>query len=44
MLERLDKGEKLPTQYPYPVQVVRLGDVLTMVALGGEVVKDYGCA
>lgn len=41
MLERLDKGEKLPTQYPYPVQVVRFGDVLTMVALGGEVVVDY---
>ena len=41
MLERLDKGEKLPTRYPYPVQVVRFGDVLTMVALGGEVVVDY---
>jgi len=41
MLERLDKGEKLPTQYPYPVQVVRFGDALTMVALGGEVVVDY---
>ncbi|MBM3829351.1 MAG: hypothetical protein FJ406_02310 [Verrucomicrobia bacterium] len=41
MLERLDKGEKLPTQYPYPVQVVRFGDALTLVALGGEVVVDY---
>jgi neutral ceramidase len=41
MLERLDKGEKLPTQYPYPVQVVRFGDAVTMVALGGEVVVDY---
>lgn len=41
MLERLDKGEKLPTQYPYPVQVMRFGDALTMVALGGEVVVDY---
>ncbi|MEQ2010359.1 MAG: neutral/alkaline non-lysosomal ceramidase N-terminal domain-containing protein [Limisphaerales bacterium] len=41
MLERLDKGEKLPTQYPYPVQVVRFGDALTMVTLGGEVVVDY---
>lgn len=41
MLERLEKGEKLPTQYPYPVQVVRFGDALTMVALGGEVVVDY---
>ena len=41
MLERLDKGEKLPTQYPYPVQVVQFGDAVTMVALGGEVVVDY---
>ena len=41
MLELLDKGEKLPTQYPYPVQVVRFGDALTMVALGGEVVVDF---
>ncbi|NBR05860.1 MAG: hypothetical protein EBT92_08815 [Planctomycetes bacterium] len=41
MLTRLEKGEKLPTIYPYPVQVIGLGDGLTMVALGGEVVVDY---
>ena len=41
MLERLDKGERLPTQYPYPVQMVRLGEGITLVALGGEVVVDY---
>ncbi|HEY1051516.1 MAG TPA: hypothetical protein VGE39_17205, partial [Prosthecobacter sp.] len=41
LLERLDKGEALPTTYPYPVQVVRLGDALTCVTLGGEVVVDY---
>lgn len=41
MLERLEKGEKLPTVYPYPVQVIKLGDDLTMAALGGEVVVDY---
>ena len=41
MLEKLDKGEKLPGDYPYPVQVVRFGEVLTLVALGGEVVVDY---
>jgi len=41
MLDRLEKGEKLPTQYPYPVQVVRFGDALTLVALGGEVVVDF---
>jgi hypothetical protein len=31
----------LAKEYPYPVQVLRLGDQLTMVALGGEVVVDY---
>lgn len=31
----------LPSTYPYPVQVLRLGDALTMVTLGGEVVVDY---
>ena len=41
MLDRLEKGEKLPTTYPYPVQVIRLGDTNTLVALGGEVVVDY---
>ena len=41
MIERLDKGGKLPTQYPYPVQVVQFGDVITLVALGGEVVVDF---
>ena len=41
MLAKLDKGEKLPVNYPYPVQVVRFGDALTLVALGGEVVVDY---
>ncbi|NBV24202.1 MAG: hypothetical protein EBS05_20080 [Proteobacteria bacterium] len=41
MLEKLEKGEPLPTQYPYPVQVVQFGDTLTVVALGGETVVDY---
>lgn len=31
----------LAKDYPYPVQVLRLGDQLTMVTLGGEVVVDY---
>lgn len=36
-----EKG-KLPENYPnYPVQVVRLGDRVTWVALGGEAVVDY---
>ena len=41
LLERLDKGESLPATYPYPVQVIRLGEADTIVALGGEVVVDY---
>jgi neutral ceramidase len=41
LLGRLDAGETLPSDYPYPVQVVRLGDALTLVALAGEVVVDY---
>lgn len=41
LLGRLDAGEPLPTEYPYPVQLLRLGNDLTLVALGGEVVVDY---
>lgn len=41
LLSELDAGRPLPTEYPYPVQVIRLGAALTLVALGGEVVVDY---
>jgi len=41
VLARLDREGKLPQDYPYPVQVMRLGDQLTWVTLGGEVVVDY---
>lgn len=41
LLAELDAGRSLPTDYPYPVQVIRLGTALTLVALGGEVVVDY---
>jgi len=41
LLGELDAGRSLPTEYPYPVQVIRLGAELTLVALGGEVVVDY---
>lgn len=41
LLARLDRGEPLPTTYPCPVQVLRFGDELLLVALGGEVVVDY---
>jgi len=41
LLGELDAGRELPVEYPYPVQVIRLGSDLTLVALGGEVVVDY---
>src|SRR6185503_16232742 len=41
MLARLDRGEKLPTQYTCPLAVWQFGDDLTLVALSGEVVSDY---
>ncbi|HKS35850.1 MAG TPA: neutral/alkaline non-lysosomal ceramidase N-terminal domain-containing protein [Verrucomicrobiae bacterium] len=40
-LERLDRGEKLPTTLPYFVQTWNFGDQLAMVFLPGEVVVDY---
>jgi hypothetical protein len=40
-LARLDAGEKLPTSYPCPVQLVRLGDDLVLAAIGGETCVDY---
>ncbi len=41
MLARWDREGSLPASYPYPIQVVRLGDGLQLIALGGEVVVDY---
>jgi hypothetical protein len=40
-LARLDRGEKLPIELPYVVQVWSFGDELAMVFLAGEVVVDY---
>ncbi len=41
VLQRIaDEGPLKPT-YPYPVQVLRIGNDLTWVTLGGEVVVDY---
>jgi neutral ceramidase len=37
----LDAARELPRTYPYTIQVLRLGDSLTLVALAGEVVVDY---
>ncbi len=41
LLDVLDKDGCLPASYPYPIQVIRFGDDLVMVTLGGEVVVDY---
>jgi len=41
MLEALDKGESLPTEYSAPFAVWQFGDDLTLVALPGEVVNGY---
>lgn len=41
MLELIDQGKKIQTEYPYAVQAIALGDQLTLVALSGEVVVDY---
>jgi len=40
ILERLDREGSLPTSYPYPIQIMRLG-ALTLVGLASEVVVDY---
>ena len=39
--QMLDAGQALPATYPYPIQVWQLGDQLSLVTLGGEVVVDY---
>ena len=41
LLEQLGKGAPIRPSYPYPVQVVRFGDDLLLVALAGETVVDY---
>jgi hypothetical protein len=41
MIEAIDQGKPIRTEYPYAVQAFALGDRLTMLALSGEVVVDY---
>jgi neutral ceramidase len=41
-LRRLDDNEPLPASVKLPVAVVRIGDDLTFVLMGGETVVDYG--
>jgi len=41
LLDELNRKGRIRSTYPYPVQVVRFADDLTLVALAGEVVVDY---
>lgn len=41
MLEVLERGEDLPTEYRTPIALWQFGDDLTLVGLPGEVVVDY---
>ena len=41
LLRLIKRGEKLRTTYKYPVQAVRFGQQLVLVALAGETVVDY---
>lgn len=40
MLEMVERGEKVPSKYPFPLQVWKLGHQ-TIFSLGGELVVDY---
>lgn len=40
MIARYDRDGKVMTEYPYTIQVLRIGD-LTLIGLAGEVVTDY---
>lgn len=40
-LERVERGEDLPTAIDYPLQVWNFDNKMAMVNLGGEVVVDY---
>jgi hypothetical protein len=41
ILQQWPNPDDQPADYQLPVQVLRLGDTLTLVALGGEPVADY---
>ena len=41
LLRELDQSGTIRTDLPYPVQVVRFGNDLALIALAGEVVVDY---
>jgi neutral ceramidase len=41
LLRQMDDGHKFPAAYPCPLQVVRFGDEMLLIAIGGEPVVDY---
>ena len=41
LLNRIAERGALEAAYPYPVQVIRFGDDLSLIGLSGEVVVDY---
>ncbi len=41
LLKRLARQGALERSYPCPIQVVKFGDDLSLIAMGGEVVVDY---
>jgi hypothetical protein len=41
LLDAIARNEKLITEYPAPIQAVRFGDELLLIALSGEPVNDY---
>ncbi|MGH9766244.1 MAG: neutral/alkaline non-lysosomal ceramidase N-terminal domain-containing protein [Blastocatellia bacterium] len=40
MIARYERDGKVMTEYPYTIQILRIGD-LTLIGLAGEVVTDY---
>ncbi len=40
-LDRIERGETIPSEVNLPVQIWNFGDKLAMINLGGEVVVDY---
>ena len=40
-LERIQRGEKIPSEFNYPIQTWSFSDKMIMINMGGEVVVDY---
>ena len=40
-LARWERDGKVMTEYPYPLQVIQIGKVVTFIAMSGEVAVDY---